>query len=150
MLQPHTTWASGGLLEQPLHRALKNLAADVSFRSSCPARVPLEPRAWEPLARAYISSSHLVRAPPVRSIPEHSHLRWLWLLSSGQSPPWAEHPGTPWLAPISASAVLPGCPACRVPRDTLACTHSTFSCFACSHCAERPRTSWPIPWLSLS
>lgn len=53
-----------------------------------------------------------------------------------QVSPCTEHPGTSWLAPISASTALLGFPQCIEPQDTLACTQFSFSC------PDRTCTMW--------
>ena len=85
-IRVHSTLSSISFLGYLQCRQFHNLPTDICFRSSHPDRIPHAPGTLE-----------------------HFHPLQTQLQLSSQKIPCTDNPGTPWLTPSSASAIMPRC-----------------------------------------
>lgn len=105
-----------------------------------------------PLVNTNFSSRCLTKVTQVPNTLEHSRPTLLWLQVICRGTPWAKHPGTPWPAPASAPATLPGIPA-QMPQESLPPTfHPLNLQLSCQgvFCAKSPGLPRPMPTSALT
>ena len=130
-------------LQSNLCAESKNTLVYIHFCISYLAKVPSLCRALgspqlAPTLLSAIPVGHLCTESSRTSSPTH-HIS----SSHPTKAPLAEHHGTLWLVPISASTILLECPQGIDPLDTAACIHFSFSCPDRAPATWNPRAPSP-------
>lgn len=142
-LQAHTTLAPDSLLGHPWNTAFWDLLTHDCFGSSYLANVPLLWSTPGPPSCTTLWSQLIYQGALSVECPRTPQPMLPWLQSHCQGTPCTKDPRVPWFAPISASAVLPGCPLCA---EHWRC-HSAH--FSYNWPARVPPEWGTLPWLHL-
>lgn len=105
---PACTWPRNTCFSRaPLAKVPRDLLISTHCSFSCPARAPTAQKAVH---------------PPVHIVP--------YLQRCSARVLCTESPRTSWIMPTSALAILPRCPLCLEPQDTLVCIHFSLNSLA--------------------